>query len=391
MNRYLCFLFPKQGNAAKGFTLVELLVVIAIIGMLIALLLPAVQAAREAARRMECINKLKQMALAMHNVHDTLNRFPCQRYDPIWRSYKWNNGGTLTDLNNSEFNYGFRCLLLPYLEQNAVYDQVVDGIATVAKTTTTGDQNGTASIGHDHAPFGMQLDAFLCPSERNLKIEKTEIPLGFSNYHGNRGDAWVYDDWRLARGFLSDGRYIIIGFEAITDGTSNTVMLSESAIGLTGGSKVLSGVAEPDWSASNSPQQAPSACYAFRGVGGELTATNIRTNQYQRSRRWAHHGNQYSVFFTILPPNSPSCGNENGGLFSANSYHTGGVNVALCDASCRFISETIQCGDLSEKHKNGTATVEITGNTNSGNINANSPYGIWGALGTREGGETSGL
>jgi prepilin-type N-terminal cleavage/methylation domain-containing protein len=358
-----------------GFTLVELLVVIAIIGVLVALLLPAIQAAREAARRIECTNKVKQMALSMHHVHDKINRFPCQRYDPQWRSFRWNNNGTMKDLNNSQQNFGFRVMLLPYIEQEAVYQIFLSGIQETSQTTTDGNAvAGTIQIEDDsNTIFQTKMHAFLCPSEKNQNI-LNDNPLGLVNYFGNRGDAWVYDDWRLTRGMLSSGQYCTVGIESVTDGTSNTVMLAEGTIGLNGGSKVLAGIAEPNWTASDNPQHAPSECYAFRGSGGELTATNIRTNSYQRGRRWAHHGNQYSVFFTITPPNSPSCGNETGGLFSAASYHPGGVNVALVDASCRFISETINCGD--------------TNATFNGTSGGESPYGVWGALGTPNGGES---
>jgi prepilin-type N-terminal cleavage/methylation domain-containing protein len=370
-------------NYFYGFTLVELLVVIAIIGVLVALLLPAIQAAREAARRIECTNKIKQMALAAHNVHDKINRFPCQRYDPHWRSFKWNDGGTMKDLNNSQQNFSFRCMLLPYLEQESVYQVFLSGIEKTALTTTDGNAvAGTIRIDDDgNTVFQTKMPSFLCPSERNQNI-LNDNPLGLVSYFGNRGDAWVYDDWRLARGMFSSGQYCTIGIESVTDGTSNTILLSESTIGLNAGSKVLSGIAEPSWAASDNPQHAPSECYVFRGANGELSATNIRTNQYQRGRRWAHHGNQYSMFFTIMPPNSPSCGNENGGLFSAASYHPGGVNAALCDASCRFISETISCEDLSVKHN-----IEITSGVNEGQVKSESPYGIWGAMGTRSGGD----
>ena len=94
----------------RGFTLVELLVVIAIIGILVGLLLPAVQAAREAARRMQCSNNLKQMGLALHNYHDTFNRFP---------------GNTATPQGSQQLGASWLVKILPQLEQSAAFNQLV--------------------------------------------------------------------------------------------------------------------------------------------------------------------------------------------------------------------------------------------------------------------------
>jgi len=100
----------------RGFTLVELLVVIAIIGVLVALLLPAVQAAREAARRMSCSNNLKQIGLALHNYHDSFKRFPPAGINYGWCQSPANDGRKL-------FNSNGLMMLLPFVEQNALYNQ----------------------------------------------------------------------------------------------------------------------------------------------------------------------------------------------------------------------------------------------------------------------------
>jgi prepilin-type processing-associated H-X9-DG protein len=379
--------------------LVELLVVIAIIGALIALLLPAVQAAREAARRMSCTNNIKQNALAFHNVHDRIKRFPCQRYDPQWRSYKWNDSGTMKDLHNLSQNFGFRCMLLPALEQDAIYQELVAGIALTAQTTTDGNPvAGTPNVSNDNTgsssrPFRTKIGSFICPSEQNKNL--SEAPDAIGSYLANRGDAWVYDDWRLTRGILGDGRYNSVAISTIGDGTSNTLLLAEGTVGIANSTFVLSGIALSDtsgttWAANDNPQHAPSECLALVGNGGEfVTGTYVRDNQYHKCRRWFHPGNQYSIFLAILPPNSPSCGGETGGFFSASSYHPGGINVAFCDASSRFISNSINTGDPSVKHQDRAGTtVEITSGIREGNIVAKSPYGIWGAMGTRDGGES---
>ena len=141
----------------RGFTLVELLAVIAIIGILIALLLPAVQAAREAARRSQCTNNVKQIVLACHNYHDTYKEFP---------------QGRLLRLGLSTSNgwSGF-CALLPYIEQSALWDQ--------AQTSNWGSPWST------NAFTTARISAYHCPSDGNIK----DTPLGGRSYHFCYGDS----------------------------------------------------------------------------------------------------------------------------------------------------------------------------------------------------------
>ncbi|MDD3586375.1 MAG: DUF1559 domain-containing protein [Thermoguttaceae bacterium] len=151
------FVNPERGGAcaldhsfkAHAFTLVELLVVIAIIGILIALLLPAVQAAREAARRMQCTNNLKQIGLAMHNYHDIHNMFP---QGVVASSLATNTWGSTSR------SYCWRVILLPFLEQNAVYSSL---------NFTTGDftpWSGMTSASTNGALLNFVLPAYVCPS-----------------------------------------------------------------------------------------------------------------------------------------------------------------------------------------------------------------------------------
>jgi len=130
----------------RAFTLVELLVVIAIIGILIALLLPAVQAAREAARRSQCTNNLKQIGLALHNYHDVQRSFPLGAYTGVGPVY-----GHLSGTN-------WRTEILPYLEQGALYSKLTfDGSAFSG-------WSGLPFSGGNVALSGLKLDVYLCPS-----------------------------------------------------------------------------------------------------------------------------------------------------------------------------------------------------------------------------------
>jgi len=128
----------RSDSRSRGFTLVELLVVIAIIGILVALLLPAIQAAREAARRTQCNNNLKQLALALHDYHDTYKVF-ASGYIP-------------------QTGWGWGTFILPFIEEQALYDQI-DPNKRIFGTNGTSNPNGTVRLATT------ELDAFRCPSD----------------------------------------------------------------------------------------------------------------------------------------------------------------------------------------------------------------------------------
>lgn len=196
--------FPRRHAAAcrlgifRGFTLVELLVVIAIIGLLIALLLPAVQAAREAARRMSCTNNLRQMGIGLHHYHDALQSFPpggIERRDamhPKGRQMAWS------------------ALLLPFLEQKAIHDQIDFGKAFDAK------ENATAAA--------MIVPTYLCPSvPRKSDLAQGRGPCDYGGIYGER----ISGPNAPPKGVMLYDRAIRI--RDITDGTSHTLVVSEDS------------------------------------------------------------------------------------------------------------------------------------------------------------------
>jgi prepilin-type N-terminal cleavage/methylation domain-containing protein len=356
-----------RSSRRRGFTLVELLVVIAIIGILIALLLPAVQAAREAARRGQCTNNQKQFALAVHNYVDSFQVFPAKRQGP--------QHGTCGD-SNKNFGTGWM-RLLPYYEQEALYDQ----------WSTAGTFGGTAFAAYGPCPWGtwddnytpykQQVDTLMCPSDSRIWTKGANAEAR-TNYMFCVGDSIASggvvgnNDSGETRGVFGNIR-VEITFASIRDGTSNTLMLSERLWGPWADRFLVEiGTAR----AGSGVVGNPSVCLTLidpndprRLVGG--------SNPAAWAGRWCHGSTSHVGFNTVLPPNSVSCGDDNNdnrtsGVFPPFSYHPGGVVTAKADGSVTFVSETIDSGN--------PTLPQVTSGA--------SPYGVWGAMGTKAGGET---
>ncbi|PQO31418.1 prepilin-type cleavage/methylation domain-containing protein [Blastopirellula marina] len=301
-------------NCRRGFTLVELLVVIAIIGVLIALLLPAVQQAREAARRMQCSNNLKQFGIALHNYHDTFGKFP--------------PGYLLQDLNGSNLDYngtgsswGWGAQLLPFIEQNALADSLGVG----SQSLTNALSNATLVT-----LMKQPVQAFLCPSDtapnpntgHQLKKSSGDEPVATSNYVGNNTSHKWHSGGRLTGygpgeggGWSGPGaanaptgifwRNSRIGMRDITDGTSNTIAIGERSWRL------------------NNPAGTQFVCDAAIAIG-------TAHNNEQLTIRHVLAGGAVRINFT-----------NNECKYGFSSRHPGGAMFVLCDGSVRFIPETI--------------------------------------------------
>jgi prepilin-type N-terminal cleavage/methylation domain-containing protein len=293
-------LTEKQARLPRAaFTLIELLVVIAIIGILVALLLPAVQAAREAARRASCGNNLKQLGIALHNYHDTLGSLPVAR-------------------NSWPLVHSALARLLPYTEQENLQRLVDFGVPV--------------SHASNQAASQTLVKLFACPSDRGGRVPGSTH--AGTNYVVSNGSGTV------AFGLIASGDGLFtqsaLGFRDATDGLSNTAAISES---LLGNGQTSTGPTPADHRremlkvpGGNDP--VPAQCEAGSGAWFG-----------QRGAQWidGHYGN--TLYNHYYPPNSTAwdCGNASGnkGLWAARSWHPGGVELLVCDGSVRFVASTI--------------------------------------------------
>ena len=359
----------------RGFTLVELLVVIAIIGILIALLLPAVQAAREAARRMQCTNNIKQLCLAVHNYIDANQVFP---------GFGFGGNGNLTAFAG----------ILPFIEQQARYTEMYSHVGN-------DPSNQYQSPYNDQDCWHGNIDGFNCPSDAMVKVDSSHSTpgnycfsdadfvlqnygrLNYSSYGNSRspfgmGPRGATDPW-AGTAWSGGGRF---GFAAVTDGTSNTTMISERCATPTQGASEYNKLRGGTAYGSGAWSIKPNACLAKRGTN-DAYATGLTTTGGQGAMIFYYTFNN-AVFQTILPPNAPSCTGSadftQGSYLPPTSFHSGGVNVGLCDASVRFIGDTINT------HTTGTNGLGewyfYQGETGA------SKFGVWGSMGSMNGGET---
>ncbi|MDR1494149.1 MAG: DUF1559 domain-containing protein [Planctomycetaceae bacterium] len=353
--------FPSRRVFA--FTLVELLVVIAIIGVLIALLLPAVQAAREAARRMQCTNNQKQYGLALHNYNAALKSFPglAARRDRTNGSICCPGGQLISP----------HFWLLPYMEQNALYELLPKGNTT--DRWLFGKCEPFDKVVADSAKMVSQVPiaAFRCPSDpapnlmTTIAIDTNDCPAAAvteatptatNNYMCCIGSAegTNYDIFFRTNGTFYNDSFTTLA--AMIDGTSNVIVMSEAIIGdgtpraaMTDKSILVS---QP-WLRCGLEELAGDNAHftEYPGACGLVEPTDIASEAFASTEFFGWRGYMWltaraptTLFSTYSTPNPhyPDLGwRSNLGYYAARSFHTGGVNVTLGDGSVQFVSDTI--------------------------------------------------
>ncbi len=315
----------KTQNPRYAFTLVELLVVIAIIGILIALLLPAVQAAREAARRLQCANNLKQIGLALHNYHGALNCFPPGAQTIPVHPRTWATG----------FGISWMLAILPYHEQTTVYQNV-----DTAKTTDL-------DYGHDNIPAlqGVAPAIYACPSsrmERFSLLGQSDVNVLLANYTGIAG-ADAHDP---AERFNGVGHNVhayngvlfansTVRVEDIRDGSTNTIMVGEqSDFG-------IDSTGRPADCRSGGPHGAWLGTMKFQQEDLGNAGSNRVFNTSTIGRPLGTRTCDYIGDYTSVAPYWVGVVTNMDNRAPILSAHPGGAHLLFADGSVQFLSESI--------------------------------------------------
>jgi prepilin-type N-terminal cleavage/methylation domain-containing protein/prepilin-type processing-associated H-X9-DG protein len=369
--------FPQNRARTRGFTLIELLVVIAIIAVLIGLLLPAVQSAREAARRIQCTNNLKQLGLACHNYHSANNCFP----EGDW--YQFYQTDALTPIPNAggwSHVGSYVLLLLPYLEGGNIYNSMNFSYMSFQV------QNNTIQ--------GTQINSLLCPSD-GAAATKTVFGVGADDFAGGFGpqpfgQTIAHNNYAGSSGYfqpypfgspsapnadsnasaeIAQGNGVFDfgqtnGIANITDGTSNTMMLGEHTYGL------LLPADQLQW------------YWWHSGSYGDSAFSSIVPPNYLKSNKFNYQ-------------NLPGGGSR--AIGGASSLHPGGLNAGMADGSVRFIKDTTNswqvvagsngCGGGADTLPIGYVPVCGGAPGTLGSVNLPLTPGVWQMLSTRAGGE----
>ena len=384
-----------------GFTLVELLVVIAIIGILVGLLLPAVQAAREAARRMSCSNNFKQIGLGIHNYHSAFKQLPGHGTGtsgvsgPEWPESARSGGND----NHNNVHLSMLVGITPFIEQQALWER----ISNPSTVGGTWNAMGPTPDRIEYEPWATNIPTLRCPSDPGQGLPA----LGRTNYGASQGDSTWFstmhrrggtadnDNERAEharaaqRGFFSLWR-TNRRFRDCLDGLSNTIAMGEMAtyLGDMDARTSVGGDLGNNDATIDALRDNPLACRGkldpMRPRFWDGSQAVVRSTA-GRGYRWADVSAVFSGVNTILPPNAEICSGSNlddlTTMATMSSQHNGGCHILMGDGAVIFATDSIEAGSSNV----GNVWQNGTGARAPGSV---SPYGLWGALGTRASKET---
>jgi len=346
-----------RSSSPRGFTLIELLVVIAIIAVLISLLLPAVQSAREAARRAQCVNNLKQIGLALHNYHTSANVFPpgCSANvfttNPI-TYFSW-------------VGWSAQGLMLSYVEQGPLYNAI-----NFAFVPSWGGDDPVTSITNTTVAR-TRLAVYLCPSDGNAG--QININSYYACY-GTTANSFRWNDPNIPTASTSNRnstgmftQWASYGIAHATDGTSNTIAYSEALVGDGRGNGFIGNATNPSKYRGNFIMSPPGNSVGGNNLYDAFENPNLILQDLAacaaafqstttgisdiRGNLWCDGATGYSMFNVLQTPNdsyngcrfgcSPGCDPSFGFSYPASSAHPGGVNVCFADGSVRFVKNAI--------------------------------------------------
>ncbi|MCM2372643.1 DUF1559 domain-containing protein [Aporhodopirellula aestuarii] len=397
-------------QSIRGFTLVELLVVIAIIGVLVGLLLPSVQAAREAARRMSCSNNFKQIGLGIHNYHSAYNQLPRHKTGTSSNNFNWD--GVSGTLNKEELS--MLVGLTPFIEGQALWEQIVNPNGFNADGSVRANPwpaMGPTPQNQNYGPWMTEIPTLRCPSDPGVGLPsmgRTNYGacLGDSPFRGTEGgtNRKLVRNSSLAQETRAAMRGVFVprqtmAFRDILDGLANTVMMGEIASDLgdkdTRTNPLVSIETIGDLAAeAGTPDDCkthadidPQRPQFWKGSGTTASFLATMTPSEARGYHWSDGNPTYTVMNTMLPPNAPVClskketnanqpDSSRSGVLPPSSRHQGGCHILMGDGAVKFITDSIDAGNSS----NVPVKLLGTGNYVPG---SRSPYGLWGALGTR--------
>ncbi|KAA5539314.1 DUF1559 domain-containing protein [Roseiconus nitratireducens] len=407
-----------SSSRRQGFTLVELLVVIAIIGILVGLLLPAVQAAREAARRMSCSNNFRQIGLAVHNYHSAYKQLPMHGAgtdSPGGSAPPFGNAGPTTNWwtthsHSNAWRLSALVGLTPFMEQQGIWENISNPNTRDATDPSVildppWPPMGPVPTQARYIPWSTEIPTLRCPSDPGVGLPS----LGRTNYAVNLGDSYYFSirggrrynsttgalekdqGWSIHSNAADRGMFVQhkrAKFRDVLDGLSNTIAMAEIATDL--GDRDIRTIADheptqawaqirdnPKWCEDQGYIDPARPRFWMPGL-----ATWSAVNG--RGFRWADHRVEMTGIHTILPPNSEMCAQRNpGGTVVAppSSRHQGGAHLLMGDGAVVFMTDSVEAGN----NHAGMVWRNGTGPQAPGSM---SPYGLWGALGTRANNET---